>query len=53
MEEILELKEKYDIKNIVITHIEEDWGKSYDDYLKLENKYESVKFAYDGMEISL
>ena len=53
MEEILELKEKYDIKNVIITHIEEDWGKSYDDYLELENKYESIKFAYDGMEISL
>lgn len=53
MEEIEELKHKYSIKKVIMTHIEEDWGKSYDDYLKLEKLYENIKFAYDGMKIEI
>lgn len=53
IEEVIALKEHYHIKNLVFTHIEEDWGKSYDDYLMLENQYENVRFAYDGMVITL
>lgn len=52
-EETLELKEKIKAKSLVITHIEEIWGKSYDDYRALESKYSDVWFAYDGMEIVL
>ncbi|WP_461257281.1 MBL fold metallo-hydrolase, partial [Treponema sp. R80B11-R83G3] len=53
MENIIEIKEKYKIKTVIITHIEEDWGKSYDEYKVLEKEYENIKFAYDGMEIEL
>lgn len=53
MEEIEELKKKYSIKNVIMTHLGEDWGKSYDDYLKLEKQYENIKFAYDGMKIEI
>lgn len=53
MDEIIEIKETYRIKEVIITHIEEDWGKSYDDYKKLEEKYENIKFAYDGMVIEI
>jgi phosphoribosyl 1,2-cyclic phosphate phosphodiesterase len=52
MEEIVALKEKYHIKEVIITHIDEDWGKSYDDYKALERVYHGIYFAYDGMEIS-
>ena len=48
-----ELQKKYGIKEVIMTHIEEDWGKSYDDYKRLEEEYVHVRFAYDGMEISL
>lgn len=51
MKEIEELKYKYNIKKVIITHLEEDWGKSYDDYLKLEKQYEGIAFAYDGMTL--
>ena len=44
---------EYNIKKVVITHLEEDWGKSYDDYLKLENEYEGIVFAYDGMTLEV
>lgn len=49
MNEIIALKNKYSIKKVIITHLEEDWGKSYDDYLELEKKYNNIFFAYDGM----
>lgn len=53
LEEILELKVKYKIKEVIITHIEEDWGKTFDDYIELEKQYNHLKFAYDGMEINM
>ena len=53
MDEIVALKEKYHIKKLIITHIEEDWGKSYDDYLKLQEEYDGIYFAYDGMDVSI
>lgn len=53
MEEIIGLRQKYQIKDVIITHLEEDWGKSYDDYLELEKCYEGMRFAYDGLEVSL
>lgn len=52
IEDVLVLKNKFKIKNVIITHIEEDWGKSYDDYRALENVF-GVKFAYDGMKINV
>lgn len=53
MNEILALKEKYHIQKVIMTHLEEDWGKSYDDYLEMEKQYENITFAYDGMIIEL
>ncbi|WMJ80081.1 MBL fold metallo-hydrolase [Clostridium sp. MB40-C1] len=51
IKEIKELKDQFNIKKIIITHLEEDWGKSYDDYLNLERQYTNICFAYDGMKI--
>ena len=53
MDDVVKLKEKFNIKQVIITHIEEDWGKSYDDYKFLENHYDNIMFAYDGMTINL
>lgn len=33
--------------------LEEDWGKSYDDYRNLERELQSIRFAYDGMRVLL
>lgn len=51
MDEVIALKNKYNIDKVIFTHLEEDWGKSYDDYLDLEKNYDNVEFAYDGMEV--
>ena len=49
----LSLRDKYRIKRLVMCHIEEIWGKSYDDYRAWEQELDNVQFAYDGMEIVL
>lgn len=49
MDEIEQLKNEYNIQKVVVTHLEEDWGKSYDDYLELQKQYKDIAFAYDGM----
>jgi len=53
--EIVELVEKISAKRTLIVHIEEEWGKSFDNYKKLEEKYKAwnLQFAYDGMIIEL
>ena len=53
LDEIDAIRKQYGIKKVIITHLEEDWGKSYDDYKKLENKLDSIHFAYDGLKIQL
>lgn len=53
MKELVEQIKKFNIKKTIIMHIEEMWGRSYDDFKKLEEKYKdyNIKFAYDGMKI--
>ena len=53
MSDIITIKEKYNITHVIMTHLEEDWGKSYDDYLEMEELYDNITFAYDGMVIEL
>jgi phosphoribosyl 1,2-cyclic phosphate phosphodiesterase len=53
IENVIEIKEHYKINDLIITHIEEDWGKSLDEYKKLEKKYQNIRFAYDGMIIEI
>ena len=52
IEDVLEIKRKLSVNDVIVTHIEEDWGKSYDNYIVLEDQY-GVKFAYDGMVVEV
>ena len=52
-EQVLELKERLKIGRLIVTHLEEEYGKTYDDFRELEKQYEGVRFAFDGMEIKL
>ena len=40
-------------KQTILTHIEEDWKKSYEDFKNIEDDYKEInlKFGYDGMGI--
>lgn len=51
MDEVVELKRHYNIGEVIITHLEEDWGKSYEDYKALEKQYNGIRFAYDGLKL--
>lgn len=53
LDEIMEIKRTYRIKRIIVTHIDEYWGKSYAYYRELEKELNNISFAYDGMEIVL
>ncbi|HHT47803.1 MAG TPA: hypothetical protein GXZ98_00720 [Firmicutes bacterium] len=53
MGDLLKIAGEMKIKKIIVTHIEEDWGKTYSDYLELEKEYPNLKFAYDGMIVEL
>jgi phosphoribosyl 1,2-cyclic phosphate phosphodiesterase len=54
-DEILELARKLNAKKVIITHIEEEWGRSFDELKEVELKQEDmdIKFAYDGMRIKI
>lgn len=49
-EEIRQLARKLNAKKTLVTHIEEEWGRTYDDYRKLEKEYD-LGFSHDGMKI--
>ncbi|MBU3145060.1 hypothetical protein [Clostridium sp. CF012] len=53
MNEIVELKKQYNVNKVIITHLDEDWGLSYDDYLKKAKNYDNIEFAYDGLNIEI
>ena len=53
MDEIIKIKSDYNIKKVIVTHLEEIWGLSYDDYLDEAKKYDNIEFAFDGMEIEI
>ena len=54
-EENLETIRRLSPKRTVFTHIEEAWGRSYDDYKKMESQLKdlNIHFAYDGMVIGI
>lgn len=45
LDEIEDLRKKYRIKEVIITHLEEDWGKSYDDYIELEKELNLMPYG--------
>lgn len=53
LDEIDTIRKQYGIKEVFITHLEEDWRKSYDDYRDLERELNLIHFAYDGLKIRL
>ena len=48
LDEIDTMRKQYGIKRVIIIHLEEDWGKSYDDYRELERELNLIYFAYGG-----
>ena len=50
-DQTLEVAARIEARKVLFVHLEEYWNRSYDDYCALES--DSIRFAYDGMEISV
>ena len=55
LDELKEIITTIRAKRTVAVHIEEEFGRSYDEYLRMEEalKEYCIEFAYDGMRISV
>ncbi len=51
LDEVIELKNYYRIKKIIVTHIDEIWGNHMAITRNLKKELDNILFAYDGMEI--
>ena len=45
------LARRIQAKKILLVHLEEYWNRSYEDYLVLQEKFNNILFAYDGMHV--
>jgi len=52
-EQTMDLATRLQAENILFVHLEEYWNRSYDDYCTLESKNQRIRFAYDGMQITV
>ena len=52
-EQALKLVTRLHAKKVVFVHLEEYWNQSYDDYSLLEASDPRIRFAYDGMQLSV
>lgn len=55
MDELVEIITSYNIKKTIVVHIEEEWGRSFDEYKEIEKKYKkfNIEFAFDGMRVEV
>jgi phosphoribosyl 1,2-cyclic phosphate phosphodiesterase len=52
-EQTLALATRLGAKEVLFTHLEEYWNRSYDDYCALEADNPGIRFAYDGMQLTV
>jgi len=52
-EETLALVSRIEAAEMIFVHLEEYWNKGYEEYGELEEQYENIRFAYDGMNIAV
>ena len=52
-EQTIALAKRIQTEQVLFIHLEEYWNRSHDDYKALEGKFKNVRFAYDGMQITI
>ncbi|MFC1968792.1 MBL fold metallo-hydrolase [Chloroflexota bacterium] len=52
-EQTLDLAARLQAKRVLFVHLEEYWNRSYDDYLALESDNPTIRFAHDGMQLTV
>lgn len=50
-EQTMELAGRLQADRVLFVHLEEYWNRTYDDYRALELQDETIRFAYDGMQL--
>ncbi len=50
-DQTMDLAKQIQAKEVLFVHLEEYWNRGYDDYVEIENGYDNIRFAYDGMKI--
>ena len=51
--ETLDLAKRIKAGGILFIHLEEYWNRSYDDYLAIQEGFDNIRFAYDGMRVEI
>lgn len=52
-DETIALANRIKAAKILFVHLEEYWNRSYDDYVALQEGFDNVKFAHDGMHVTI
>ncbi len=52
-EQTMDLAKRLQAERVLFVHLEEYWNRSYDDYHALETSDQRVRFAYDGMQLTV
>jgi phosphoribosyl 1,2-cyclic phosphate phosphodiesterase len=52
-QETIDLGRRIEADQILFIHLEEYWNRSHDEYLALEKSFDNVRFAYDGMRLTV
>jgi phosphoribosyl 1,2-cyclic phosphate phosphodiesterase len=52
-DETIALATRVQADRVLFIHLEEYWNRSHDDYITLQEKFDNVSFAYDGMRITV
>jgi phosphoribosyl 1,2-cyclic phosphate phosphodiesterase len=52
-EQTMSLAKRLQAREVIFVHLEEHWNRSYDDYCALEANNPGVRFAYDGMQVTM
>jgi len=52
-EQTMDLAARIQAKKVLFVHLEEYWNRSHDDYRALESRDRRIRFAYDGMQLTV
>ena len=52
-EETVGLAKRIEAEQVLFVHLEEYWNRSHTDYTALESSMKGIRFAYDGMRITV
>ena len=52
-EETMALGKRIEAGQILFMHLEEYWNRSFEDYLAIEERHDNIRFAFDGMHVTV